>query len=252
MSYHRCIVSGNPRFLTLPSLEAGGEVFHGFWTRGGREVLPSSAAPALRVDRVITGLQVHGDGIAVIREEADLASAKSRPFDALITDRRETAIGVYTADCAPLLLFDPLHRAVGAVHAGWRGTVRRIAEKTVSAMTAHFGTRPSDLLAAIGPTIGPCCYEVGREVLDQMPQALPRWDTVVFPLNGEKARLDLQEANRLQLQEAGIPPDRIGVLPLCTSCRRDLFYSFRGERGKKGQMLNAIMLTNGQGDGDAR
>ncbi len=239
------MASGNPRFLTLPSFETGGEVCHGFSTRmnnGTERLLPDRT---IRTDQVITGLQIHGDGIAVIRDETDLASVRSRPVDALLTDRCETAIGVYTADCAPLLLFDPPHRAVGAVHAGWRGTVLRIAEKAVAAMTAHFGTRPSDLLAAIGPTIGPCCYEVGREVLDQMTQALPRWNTVVFPLNGEKAMINLQEANRLQLLEAGIPSDRIGVLPLCTSCRRDLFYSFRGEGGKKGQMLNLIMLTDG-------
>src|SRR5207249_4464730 len=137
-------------------------------------------------------------------------------------------IGVKTADCLPILLVDERRRAVGAVHAGWRGAVARIAHKTVDAMAARWSSRPEDLHAAIGPGIGPCCFEVGPEVALQ------------FGLPAERNRIDLPDAVRRQLLDAGLDSRRIYTAGLCTVCHADEFHSFRRDREKAGRMFSVI------------
>ena len=150
--------------------------------------------------------------------------------DALITDVAGAMVAVRTADCIPVLLVDTRLRAVAAVHAGWRGTVQRISALTVDAMISRFGSRPQDLTAAIGPGIGPCCYEVGEEVAAQFPE---RAD-----LQG-RTRVDLPEANRRQLIAAGLSPERIYKAGLCTCCSGEEFYSWRREHSRSGRMIAA-------------
>jgi hypothetical protein len=150
--------------------------------------------------------------------------------DALITDVPGAMVAVRTADCIPVLLVDTRHRAVAAVHAGWRGTVQRISALTVDAMTSRFGSRPQDLTAAIGPGIGPCCYEVGEEVAVQFPERTN--------LQG-RTRVDLPEANRRQLIAAGLSPERIYKAGLCTCCSGEEFYSWRREHTRSGRMIAA-------------
>jgi YfiH family protein len=146
--------------------------------------------------------------------------------DALLSDSPGLFAGVKTADCLPILLVDERHRVVAAVHAGWRGTVTGVALSTLKAMAARWGTQPGDLHAAIGPGIGPCCFEVGPEVAIQFGEPFQR------------TRIDLEQANRRQLVEAGLAPDRIYTLGLCTFCRGDQFHSFRRDREKAGRMIS--------------
>jgi YfiH family protein len=150
--------------------------------------------------------------------------------DALLEDRPGAVIAIKTADCIPILLVDERRRAVAAVHAGWRGTVARIAVGAVEAMRQRFGTAARDLHAAIGPGIGKCCYEVGPEVAAQF---------------GEQGRvhIDLAAANRVRLVEAGVTPVRIYASNLCTLCRAEEFHSFRRDGEAAGRLYSFAGIT---------
>lgn len=137
-------------------------------------------------------------------------------------------VGVKTADCAPILLVDAKCRKVAAVHAGWRGAVTGVAPKTLEAMVARWGTGPEEIHAAIGPCIGPCCFEVGPEVAIQFGEPAAR------------VRIDLAGFIRRQLLDAGVPETQIYLAGLCTYCRADLFHSFRRDREKAGRLLSVI------------
>jgi polyphenol oxidase len=151
--------------------------------------------------------------------------------DAVITRTPGHVIGVRTADCVPILLVDPAHRAVAAVHAGWRGTVQNIVGKTVERMREEYGTRAGDLLAVIGPCIGECCYEVGPEVAAQFDQLLPD--------RADPRHLNLEEANRRELVAAGVPSEAIEPGSLCTKCGEE-FHSWRRDKEASGRMVAAI------------
>jgi polyphenol oxidase len=167
--------------------------------------------------------QIHSN-IAVYADRAGCLAEG----DALLSDSPGLLTGVKTADCLPILLVDERHRAVAAVHAGWRGTVSGVALSAVKAMAARWDTQPGDLHAAIGPGIGPCCFEVGPEVAIQFGEPFQR------------TRIDLEQANRRQLVDFGLAPERIYTLSLCTSCRGDQFHSFRRDREKAGRMISVI------------
>jgi YfiH family protein len=145
--------------------------------------------------------------------------------DALLEDTPGAVVAVRTADCIPILLADARHRAVAAVHAGWRGTVAGIVGHAVEAMRQRFGTWPEDLHAAIGPGIGKCCYEVGPEVAAHFGAA-------------GRSHIDLTEANRSQLVAAGVEPARVYVAGLCTMCHPDEFHSFRRDHEAAGRMYS--------------
>lgn len=176
--------------------------------------------------------QIHSD-VCIYADGS--AGGRIGEGDALITDIPGAAVAVRTADCIPILLVDTRKRAVAAVHAGWRGTVQGIAAKAVGAMADRFGSRPRDMLAAIGPGIGPCCYEVGEEVARQFRGLFPErsgW--------AGQTRVDLAEANRRQLVSAGLPGSAVWAAGLCTACLAQEFFSWRREREKAGRMVSAI------------
>jgi YfiH family protein len=201
-----------------------------------------------------------------LREHHLQGRKQSRPpaGDGLITSEPGILLAVRTADCLPVMVADPRHRAVGVFHAGWRGTLARITEKGIGEMRAGFGTEPGDLRAAIGPGIHSCCYEVGRELEDQFhsqfgyarelfqeracDDEIHRKYPLLFmnmraPGHGEAPRklyLDLVEANRRQLLAAGVAAENISVSGLCTCCRTDLLFSHRGEKGVTGRMLAVV------------
>ena len=208
----------------------------------------------------VTLRQLHSDVLHVIRGPlSDLPNG-----DALATGTKGLLLGVQTADCIPILLVDPRHRAVAAVHAGWRGTVARIAGKTVGRMTMEFGTQPKDILAALGPGVGRCCYEVGPDVVKEFaaqfsdaagwfdgpfdmlasgddPNPLP-WLTMMPPGHQPppvRCHLDLHAANSAILANAGLQRKNIFAADFCTSCRTDLFFSYRRE-GVTGRMMAVI------------
>lgn len=191
-------------------------------------------------ERVRLIRQVHRADVAVVR--AGHPAPASRPeADIIVSDDRSSAIGVRVADCAPILIADRRLGAVGAAHAGWRGTVQRAAVAAVEAMAREFGSAPADLVAAIGPCLGACCGEVGEEVVTAFEQAghrdVRRWFT-----NGPtpKPYLDLAQANVDQLIDAGIDPGNLHVAGLCTKTHASLLHSYRAEAGNAGRMVGAI------------
>jgi hypothetical protein len=189
--------------------------------------------------------QVHQDDVWVIDENTPIAPHDyPRECDAVITDREGLALCIKTADCAPVFLADPVRRIIGAVHAGWKGTALRITQKTVGEMQKRFGARPSDLTAAVGPAIGPCCYEVDAVVHRAMSHHASRDSCFLNGRQPGRWMLDLSLANRNQLLECGLQPERIFATPCCTACHPDLFFSHRACKGDTGRQLNFIMIRS--------
>jgi YfiH family protein len=188
--------------------------------------------------------QVHGSVVAVARRSG--RHDWRRPeADAIVTDDPAVAIGVRVADCAPVLLFDAVSHVAAAVHAGWRGTAAHASTKAVEALQREFGSRPRDLTAAIGPCLGACCGEVGPDVVEQFraggatPASIDAWFS---PGHGDRSFLDLERANRDQLEGAGLDPARIYASGLCTRTQSDRLHSYRAARDAAGRMLAAIRV----------
>jgi YfiH family protein len=242
----------NPAYLTIPALNAMTRIAHAFTTRrnglGARNNGIKSPDDWHRIaevfgvspDRVVTINQVHGDQIVIV-DEYNYQGMLTVQADAMITHAPGIAIGVETADCVPILLVDPAIPAIGAVHAGWRSTVGKIVQKTVEKMGAEFGADPGRMIAAIGPAIGPECYEVDEPVMGPVRDAFPFWREIAALRGNDRWTLDLVETNKRELMWTGLSALNIHALGLCTSCRKDLFYSFRAE-GRTGRMLSVIMI----------
>lgn len=171
--------------------------------------------------------QVHGAVVGVVGARDGRRSVPGA--DGLASADAGTVLAVHAADCVTMLLADPRSGAVAAVHAGWRGTAAGIASEAVTVMVDRFGARPEDVLTAIGPSIGPCHYEVDEPVLERF-RRWPWWETVATPNARGRWQLDLRTANRRQLVDAGVRPERIEVLDLCTYHHPELFYSHRRDR----------------------
>jgi hypothetical protein len=178
-------------------------------------------ALSLDPESLVTTEQVHGTAVAAVA-----SPGRHQATDGLVTMSRGLTLAIFCADCVPVFLLDPRTPAAGVVHAGWNGTIAGIAGLAVEAMVRRFGSRPGDLIAAIGPSIGPCCYEVGPEVA---APAEDRFGSGVLREGGGRPHLDLWEANRLTLLSAGLDRRHVHVSGLCTSCREDLFHSHRRE-----------------------
>ncbi len=201
---------------------------------------------ALEIDsrRFIYGEQVHGDRVVRVREAhiESCGQGELARTDGLCTDVPGAALLVLTADCVPILFLDPVHRAIGACHAGWKGTVAKIAQNTVRTMAEEFGTRSADLMVAIGPSIGPCCYEVGANVIEAAHSSFGAWAHDTLIRRDQKVYLDLWAANKLQLEEIGVAAEQICITGLCTSCHVDKFFSYRSEHGTTGRLAGIIAL----------
>ncbi|MCS6803097.1 MAG: peptidoglycan editing factor PgeF [Chloroflexota bacterium] len=198
----------------------------------------AAAAAGVTLDALVVGQQVHGDRIAAVGPADRGRGARGRDAlpatDALITDSPEVALLVLTADCAALVLYAPDVRALGVAHLGWRGTVARLAEKMVDALAQRYGADPRRLVGALAPSIGPCCYGVGEEVIDAVRSRFRSPDALLIRRAAGVA-FDIPGAILQQLADAGVAPAAIERSPLCTSCRTDLFYSHRAERGRTGR-----------------
>ena len=214
----------------------------------------------------MTVRQIHSDIIHVVRR----VPAAPPAGDGIITNVRGLVLGVKTADCVPVLVADPERRAVGAFHAGWRGTLARIVEKGIGAMRREFGSQEAQLKAAIGPAIHACCYQVSEDLRDKFDSQfdyaaalfVEKFDVdkvrrkypLLFmnaraPGHAEVSRqlhLDLIEANRRQLLAAGVRDENISIVPLCTACHTDLLFSHRAEQGKAGRMMAVIGIRAGK------
>jgi purine-nucleoside/S-methyl-5'-thioadenosine phosphorylase / adenosine deaminase len=203
-----------PPFLESSILSALPWATHGFGTR------QAAACP----DSVSTLKQIHSSVVLLAGQPGVLGEG-----DALVTNQPGLAITIRTADCFPILLADSRHRAVGAAHAGWRGTAAQIVVKTLEKMRKEFGTDPKDISAAIGPGIGVCCFEVGEEVGRQFG-----FDYRTY--------LDLVSENRKQLESSGVITQNIQALDVCTFCNAERFFSYRREKEKAGRMTSYIRI----------
>ena len=187
--------------------------------------------------------QTHSANLRVVRDREE-AQRDTERCDALTTGAPRILLAVKTADCVPVIIGDPRTGACAAIHAGWRGTLASIATRALERLSAEYGTRAEDARAAIGPAALQCCYEVGSEVIEAFHEAFPQEAAALFiPTRARHARIDLHRANREQLIAAGLRPERIHTLPLCTMCRTDLFFSYRREkreRGRVGRLLSVI------------
>ncbi len=201
--------------------------------------------------RVVTVHQVHGTEVLVLDRrssrsliaEGGESPANAHGYDAIVTNQPGVLVAVETADCVPILLLDPVRGVSASVHAGWRGTLGGIVPKTVAVMQNRFGCSLRSIRAAIGPSIGVCCYEVNGTVLAPLKKSVPYWAEVVEEEKGTKAHLDLRGLNRRQLEEVGIGQARIESVNLCTACHPDLFYSYRRDGAGTGRMISGIGFT---------
>jgi polyphenol oxidase len=192
--------------------------------------------------------QVHGADVRVVKNLEDAREpidslGESAYCDALMTRTAGVLLGVKTADCVSIIMGDARTGACAAIHAGWRGTLARIATLALRRMSAEYETRPADVRVAIGPAAGACCYEVGSEVIDAFSRKFPDAAQLLTHTREGHALIDLQRANRNQLEAAGIPASRIHIAPLCTMCRTDLFFSYRREKrvhGRTGRLMSVI------------
>ena len=258
-------------YLTADGFEAAGGVAHGFSTRLGgvsegiyatlnlgmnRGDAPDRvrenyrrfcAAIGAEREGLVFSSQVHGDGVRTVTS-ADLGKGLEQTVDyeadALITDVPGAVLTVFSADCLPILLYDPVRRAVGAVHAGWRGTASGIAARAVQAMVRLYGCAPRDILAAIGPGIGPCCFETHDDVPSAMVQRLGE-DILSHcaPLAHGKFSVDLKGIIHWQLTQAGLADGHVDTLSLCTACHPELYWSHRkmgDQRGNHAAMLQLL------------
>lgn len=209
--------------------------------QGNRSLL--ARAFGSRPERLVTVSQVHGTDLLVIdQQNDDFAHFQKLECDGIVTNQPGVMIGVTVADCVPVLLLDPEKRAAAALHAGWKGTANGIVRRGVAALVEQFGSRPGDILAAVGPSIGPCCYEVDGPVMEAFRKGGHGWDLFARATGADSWRLDLSAANRQQLLAAGIRDENIELSGRCVSCEPDLFFSYRRDKGDTGRQMGFIML----------
>ena len=208
------------------------------------------------LDSWVAGDQVHGSTVTVVTEEMCGRGARSLASmlpatDALITDVPGLALSTYAADCAPLLFADPVRRVVGAAHAGWKGTVAKIAGKTVSALVEIYGCDPADIRVMIGPTIGSCCYEVDERVEREVRASFADHEDLLQANANGRWQFDVPLANEKAMLEAGVRPEHIEHiehLDRCTSCCVDRQFSHRREQGRTGRHAGVIALLSDRGE----
>jgi YfiH family protein len=261
--------SKNLVYLTIPSFSETGLVNHCFSTRLGGEstgklkslnlgfykgedrvtVLKNHdllcSAVGIDYKNLVLSDQVHGDTVYVADED-DRGKGITKPsdikqVDAIITNKRKVPLITYYADCVPLIFLDPVNKAVGLCHSGWRGTVKQIGRKTVERMADIFRTDPKHLLVGIGPSIGKCCYEVDEPVIKELKKSFDCWNELVEARSDGKWQLDLWKTNKFILLNSGVKEENITLSGYCTACHLDLFYSYRKE-GVTGSLASVIEL----------
>ena len=198
--------------------------------------------------KLVLANQIHSAAVRVVTESDCIGSLSHRDYpecDGLVTNIPGVALTVFTADCTPILFCDPVTGAVGAAHAGWRGTAAGIAAKTVEAMVSAFGCDPANIRAAIGPNIGVCCFQTHADVPEAMVAALGDGVTPYIIPEGDKFRVDLKEINALWLRRSGV--ENITIVKECTACAPDLFWSHRVTKGQRGSQ-GAIIIREEERD----
>jgi hypothetical protein len=189
-------------------------------------------------DKMVSPKQTHSKTIGIVNSTKDVFP----DTDALITNKPGICIFIRTADCVPILLYDPVKKAVAAIHSGWKSTIQEISKHTIELMQKEFGTNPEDLIAGIGPSIGPKVYEVGPEVAEMFVKQFGM-DNIFTPIKkSEKSLLNLWEVNKQILINSGIPEQQIEIAKMCTYSNSELFYSARRDGVKTGRLASGIIL----------
>lgn len=257
-------VQGFP-MLVYPLLEQTGMVKHCFTTRQGgvsegsfeslnlsftrgdkKEAVEENfrrvaKAMGTEYENFVFTDQTHTTNVKRVgKEDAGKGLTRERGYtdiDGLITNESGIVLSTFYADCVPLYFIDPVHRAIGLSHSGWRGTVRRMGKVTLEAMKAEFGTRSEDVICAIGPSICQSCYEVSEDVAVEFKQEFPgKEEKILMDKGNGKYQLDLWRANELILLEAGVKPEHLAVTNICTCCNDKLLFSHRASQGKRGNL----------------
>jgi hypothetical protein len=246
-------------YFEIPELEITGWVRHAYLTRQGGESLPpydslnlsdrngdrdervsrnkSRVAKAFGFDprRLILLDQIHQDKILLLKEPI-IPFPSPLEYDALITNSPNTFLGILTADCLPIFFVDQKKKVIAAIHAGRQGTALHITKKVLKKIDEKFGCSPEDLLITLGPSIGPCCYEIDEKVFH------PEWNSFSTSRGEGKWMVDLAQINITQMKKEGVKEEQIYGIDLCTSCHPDLFFSYRRE-GRTGRQLSFIGIT---------
>lgn len=258
-------------YYTIPSFNETGLVKHMFTTRiGGFSKSPyntlnlglktgdtredviknfEKVASLLEatMEDIVLSHQTHDTQIRVV-ESHDKGKGIVLPrdyegIDGLVTDVPKIPLFTFFADCVPIFFLDKSKKVIGLAHGGWKGTVNKIAANMVDSMRENYNSRPEDILVAIGPSIGPCCYEVGENVIEKFNENFTKVDKLVKPIGSGKWMLNLWEANKVALEEKGVLCRNITLSNLCTSCNTDKFFSYRKEKGNTGRMAGVMMLN---------
>jgi len=195
-----------------------------------------------RVNSLSDSWLVHQDNVVVYETPRPTDQKFPPKADIILTDKPQVSLFMRYADCVPILLYDPQQKAIGLAHAGWQGTVLKVAKKAVEAMQSRYGTQPANLLAAIGPSIGPQRYEVGPEVVEQVSTAFGPDGPALLPQFGTSTHFDLWAANQLTLSQAGVK--QIETASICTASNTQDWFSHRAERGKTGRFGVLLALED--------
>ena len=257
---------GEVLYLSYPMIEETGLVKHGFSTRIGgvsEGIFQSmnlsfnrgdsdenvaenyrriSEAIGVDVSCLVKSVQTHTTNVHQVTKENknDLL----QDVDGLITNEPNLCLVTSYADCVPLFFLDPVHKAIGLSHSGWRGTVGKIGENTLQKMHQTYGTNPEDVIAAIGPSICQDCYEVSQDVIEKFKEAFDKkhWDVLFYKKENQKYQLNLWKANEIILLEAGVKREHLAVTNVCTNCNPDVLFSHRASQGKRGGMAAFMAL----------
>ena len=259
-------------YLEYPLFQNTGIVHHGFstrlggvsegcysslnlsFTRGDKEESVREnfrrigEAMGIKCENMVFTQQTHTANVRVVTEaDRGMGITRERSYtdvDGLVTNEPGLCLATFYADCVPLFFVDPVKKAIGLSHSGWRGTVGKIGKVTVEKMTELYGTDPKDVVAAVGPSICQDCYEVSKDVVEQFRENYDEkyWEKLFYEKENGKYQLNLWEANRIVLQEAGIPKEQIAVTNICTCCNSELLFSHRASQGKRGNLGAFLML----------
>ena len=201
------------------------------------------------VDDFVCTDQTHTTTVLQVgKEECGYGVTKERPYtdvDGLITNEPGVILSTFYADCVPLYFVDPVHKAIGLSHSGWRGTVGRMGKKTLEAMAEAYGTMPEDVYAAVGPSICQECYEISEDVAEHFYQEFEgHGDEILINKGNGKYQLDLWKTNEIVLLDAGIKPEHLAVTNVCTCCNSEVLFSHRASQGKRGNLAAFLMLKD--------
>ena len=253
-------------YLTYPSFEQFPDIVHCFTTRLGgvsNGIFASmnlsftrgddenavkenyrriSAAAGFSVENIVTSDQTHTTNVRLVgKEDCGNGVIRPRPYqdvDGMITDTPGVVLCTFYADCVPLYFIDPVHKAIGLSHSGWRGTVGKIGKVTIEKMEQQFGSNPKEIFTAIGPSICQECYEVSEDVILEFQKSFAEeyWESLFYKKENGKYQLNLWEANRLIFLEAGIREEHISMPGICTCCNPEFLFSHRASHGKRGNL----------------